>query len=130
MITTGGMREKFDLYRKWFSTLLNTEFMNLPYKEQDKFLGTVKVFLDNCEKVHKEAKSIKEKTIQIKIKNIEAKDPETYIVTGTSLDMADLKIKYPSSEPLPVVGSSVACIIFSVDGEVWYSSKEELITGR
>jgi hypothetical protein len=130
MITINGMREKFEFYRKWLSTLLNKEFMNLPYKEQDKFLGMIKGFLDNCERVHKEAKLIKEKTVEIKVKSIEINDSGSYTIVGTSLDLPDLRIKYPLSNPLPVVGSSLNCIIFSVDEDFWYSSKEELITGR
>jgi hypothetical protein len=130
MMTISGMREKFELYRKWLSTLLNEEFINLPYKEQDKFMGMLKTFSLNCEKIHKEAKSVKEKQVEIKIKSIEIKDLDNYTISGFSLDLPDLKINFPASQPLPKVGDSIVCIIFSIDGELWYSSKEELITGR
>ena len=130
MITMDSIKEKFDLYRKWFSTLLNKEFLNLPYKEQDKFLIAVKTFLLNCERVHDEAKTIKEKQIIIKVVRIENSSSDAYTIVGSALDFQDLRIKQPTSIPQPEVGSSLRCIIFSIDGDMWYSSKEELITGR
>jgi hypothetical protein len=129
MITTDSTKEKFEFYRKWFNTLLNKEFMNLPYKEQDKFLITAKTFLSNCERVHVEAKNIKEKRIVIKIIRIET-GSDFYTIVGSAPDFQEIRIKQSTSIPRPDVGSDLICIIFSEDGQMWYSSKEELITGR
>jgi hypothetical protein len=129
MITTDSIKTKFEFYRKWLSTFLNKEFLNLPYKEQDKLLTLIKTFLSNCERVHEEAKVIKEKQISVKIMRIEP-GQGSYTIVGNAPDFDEIKIKQTASIPQPLTGDSFRCIIFSEDGETWYSSKEELITGR
>jgi hypothetical protein len=129
MITTDGIKTKFEFYRKWLNTFLNKEFLNLPYKEQDKLLTLIKTFLTNCERIHKEAKVIKEKQISVKVIRIEP-GQGFYTILGTAPDFDEIRIKQTASMPQPLVGDSFGCIIFSEDEKIWYSSKEELITGR
>jgi hypothetical protein len=117
----------FELYRKWFNTLLVKDFLNLPYKDQSKFMAMVDKFSKDCAKVHEEAKVIHEKTIKINVQKILQKD-DTYTIIGSIGDI-QIPIKYFKADDLPAIGSSFCCIIYSSDEENWFSSKEELITG-
>ena len=91
MLTSNEIRKRFELYRKWFSTLLIKEFLNLPFKEQRKFLLIVEKFLSDCQKVYKESIHITERVIVIKIIDILIPDNKTedYIVTGEIKDTKD-----------------------------------------
>ena len=64
-MTPDGIRERFDLYRKWFNTFLVKEFLNLPTKYQDRFIALIEMFLANCKKMYEEGKKVQEKVIQI-----------------------------------------------------------------
>ena len=126
-------KERFELYRKWFGTLLVTEFLNLSKKQQERFIILVDKFLKDCRKVHEEAKKIMEKDIEITITKILTPDnkSESYIVVGrTSKSSEEIKLKYPFPVKRPVLGDTLTYTVYSTDGEMWYSSKEELITGR
>jgi len=124
-------KERFEFYRKWFKTLLVTEFLNLSLKQQEKFLILADKFLKDCRRVHDDAKKIMEKTIEILVTGILSPDnkAENYIVVGQTSE-SEIRIGYPSSIKKPAVGDTLTHIVFSIDGETWYSSKEELITGR
>ncbi len=131
MLTPEGIKKRFEFYRKWFSTLLIKEFLNLPIKDQNKFILIVEKFLIDCRKVYKEAAEISEKIVIIKITEILAPDnrKEEYTIIGTIKDTdKKVEIKNPATIPLPKIGSNVTCTLFSLDKKVWYSSKEELIT--
>ena len=131
-------KERMELYRKWFKTLLVKEFMNLPAKQQERFLILSNKFLDNCKKVHEDAKKIQEKFVHINVTEILSPDnrTENYVVVGIIQDvppphcMMKVKIEYPSGVAKPNVGDVLSHTVYSVDGETWYSSKVELITGR
>lgn len=129
MITAAIIKEKFEFYRKWFQTLLVKEFLNLPYKEQTRFLSILQKFHDDCLKVHKEAKNIKEKSIKVKIIEI-IPSTDFYLIKGVTENNQKIEIKYSKKWPEISKNDPSICIIFSEDEETWYSSKEELITGR
>ena len=126
-----GIKEKFEFYRKWFQTLIVKEFMNLPSKYQEQFLVISKEFIVKCEKIHGENRSIKEKVINILITDILPPDnkKETYIICGKSSELKDeVRMSMPITKQKPQVGAKLYHTVFSVDGVVWYSSKEDLIT--
>jgi hypothetical protein len=125
-------KERFELYRKWFQTLLVKEFLNLSLKQQDHFLIMVDKFIKDCQRVHEEAVKILEKKIEILITDISSPNGKSdhYIVTGQSPQSPEyIKIEYPISIKKPSIGDVLTHIVYSTDGEIWYSSKEELITG-
>jgi len=131
MLTPEGLKKQFDNYRKWFSTLLIREFLNLPIKEQNKFIIMVERFLLDCRKVYKEATQVTEKIIIIRITEIEPPDnrDEDYKIIGIIKDTEKkVEIKNPATIPLPEIGSNVTTTLFSLDKKTWYSSKQELIT--
>ena len=123
-----GLRSRFEFYRKWFQTLLVKEFMNLPRKEQEKFLTIVEKFKTDCLKVHEEAKGIKEKTVQLKILSIgTTPGEEGFNVEAQAEGVSDVVRFRTLKRP---TGNTVDYIIYSLDGQTWFSSKEELITGK
>ena len=127
------VKERFEFYRKWFKTLLVKEFLNLDLKQQENFIIMADKFLKDCRKVHSEAQKIMEKTAIVSITEILSPDNKTedYIVVGqTSTTIEKIKIKYPFSVKKPSIGDSITYTVYSLDGEMWYSSKEELLTGR
>jgi hypothetical protein len=126
-----GIKERFELYRKWFNTFLVREFLNLPQKYQEQFLSLLKKFTENCTKVYEENKVIKEKVINIIVTEIISPDnkQENYIICGKSSDLKkEIKMSVPINKTRPKIGSKLYHTVFSIDGVVWYSSKEELIT--
>jgi len=130
MITSKKMKKKFEDYRNWFFTFLAKEYLNLPINYQRKFLDIARKFIENCEKVHEEAKNIKEKTFIIYIKEIEPARNKKCVIIGKVLEInKDIRIGVPAAQ-VPEVGESIECVLFSLDEELWYSSKEALITGR
>jgi len=132
------MREKFELYRKWFKTLLIEEFLNLPSKQQDKFLTLVQKFQSDCVKIADEGKTVKERTIEITVKRIIPEfldevlyNKDTYTIYGTGAGFKnEIEITYPVNKKRPKIGSKITPTIFSVDGETWYSSKKELLNKK
>lgn len=125
------LRTKFDTYRKWFHTLLIKEFLNLPVKFQQRFLILTEKFLQDCRKVHEEAKTIKEKEIQIQVNQVivSTRLGDPFTVIG-KVNNQEIIITFPGSMPKPQPGKKLSYTIFSLDGDVWYSSKEELLTGK
>ena len=102
-----GIREKFDLYRKWFRTLLIKEYLNLPALYQERFLIIVQKFLDDCKKIHEESKAVKERVIEITVKRVVPEfleevmeNKDTYEVFGTCADSED-EIKIITNEKTP-----------------------------
>ena len=128
MITPERIKKRFELYCRWFKTFLTTEFLNLPIKEQSDFLIMMKEFLDSCKKLHEEAKNIKERTVQIMVKEVQMSE-ENYIIGEIKETQKKVKINFPVSDVLPKVGDNIICTLFSIDGEMWYSLKNELIKG-
>ena len=128
------VKKRFEFYRKWFKTLLIKEFFNLDLANQEKFIVIVNNFIQDCQKIHAEAKEIMEKTVIVTITEILSPDnkDENYTVVGhpTTPFMEKIKIKYPSSVKKPSIGDSVPYTVYSLDGDIWYSFKEELLTGR
>ena len=130
-----GIRNRFELYRKWYKTLLVTEFINLPLKYQERFLAMTETFAKDCRKVLEESRNIREKTVVIKVERVEANCREgKFIVYGRADKVKDeIKIVLPSEEgdtffPKPKIGSKICHTMYNLDGDVWYSSKEELIS--
>ena len=122
------LKEKIDLYRKWFSTLLIKEFLNLPFGEQSKFLAIAEKFMADCKRVHEEARDVKEKTVQFQVARILPND-DYHIIIG-EIEKTEVRIRYPAGMAIPKTGDKITWVLFSFDEEIWYSSKEELITGR
>jgi ribosome biogenesis SPOUT family RNA methylase Rps3 len=131
-------KERMELYRKWFKTLLVKEFLNLPIKQQTQFFILSDKFIKDCRKIHEDAKKIQEKPVHINVTEILNPDnpSENYIIVGIVQDvppphcMMKVRIEYPSGVKKPNVGDVLSHTVYSVDGEIWYSSKTELITGR
>ena len=128
-----GIKERFDLYRKYFRTLLVKEFLNLPTKFQGRFIVLLENMLKDCRRVFEEGKNVKERLVVIQVTQVSSPDnkEEAYVVTGTSSDVEkEIRLKLPLAKPKPKIGSKLYHTVFSIDGTVWYSSKEELITGN
>ena len=119
-------RKHFINYEKWFKTLLIKEFLNLPVREQQEFIHLTEKFLQDCRNSHKEAQNIREKVFQIKIEKILTSDTKKYTVIA-SIKENKVKIEIPASEPKPIVGKSITCILYSIDNQTWYYLKEKLI---
>lgn len=119
------MKKQFDLYKKWFKTLLIKEFFNLPFEKQKEFMTIAEQFIQNCNRIHKEAEKIIEKTFTIKIKRI-IQDSEKTVIIGL-IEGKEIKIEFPSSEVKPKIGNTITCILYSIDKQEWYSSKMRLI---
>jgi hypothetical protein len=130
-----GLREKFDLYRNWFKTLLIEEYLNLPTHYQARFIIIVQGFLDNCKKIFEEGKSVKERVIEITVQRVVPefleevmKNKGTYEVFGTATDVeGEIKIIFPIKNPRPQKNDKLRHTIFSLDEKIWYSSKKELL---
>jgi hypothetical protein len=134
-----GIKDKFDLYQKWFKTLLIKEFMNLPTKYQEKFLEMVEKFHGDCKKIHVESKIIQEKTITLTVTKVvlfynelPGGTEEKFRVYCKSSQLKD-KVILTTKYPEPKIGDKICHTVFSLDKDgicpaVWYSSKEELIT--
>jgi len=120
-MTTSFSKERFDRYRKWFQSFLVTEFMELPVSEQERFVPLVEKFLEDCRKVADESRAVKERRISVVVTNIEENR-----ATGR---YEDKTLKFSAPRGI-VKGDKVFHTLFSLDGETWYSSKRELITGR
>lgn len=130
-MTPDGIKEKFELYRKWLKSLLVKEFINLPVKHQENFLALINNFVADCLKIMEEGKEIKEQIIKVEVTKIEIPDnkEENFIVYGkTEKSNDDIKMRLPIDSPRPKLGAILYHTMFSLNGEVWYSSKEELIT--
>lgn len=125
-MTPDGIQERFELYRKWFKTLLVKEFLNLPTKHQRKFLAIAEKFLKDCRRIHEEGKEIKEKTVKVIVSKVLPHEIHG-IVEGSQ---KEIKMRLPTTKLAPKPGAKLNHIVFSIDEDVWYSSKEELITGR
>jgi CRISPR/Cas system-associated exonuclease Cas4 (RecB family) len=120
------MDERLNYYRKILKTLLVKEFMNLPFKEQKIFLVMAEKFVTDCKTLHKEAQEIKEKVISVVVqKVIESKD--YYAVEG-EFNGEIIKMSIPVYLKKPIPGDRISCTVFSSDNNIWYSSKEELIS--
>lgn len=132
-MTPDGIRDRFDLYRRWFYTFLAKEFLNLPTKYQQRFMTILQKFTQDCNKILEEGRKIKEKQIYVTVERVLSPDnkEESYTVCGKIEDAADeVRMSFPISKPKPKTGDRLCHTIFSLDEKVWYSSKEELITGR
>ena len=132
-MTPDGIRERFELYRKWFRTFLVREFLNLPAKYQERFMALLTQFVEDCKRIKEEHKQIKEKTIKVIIERVETPDnkEEDFIAYGKHEESDDeIRLRFPVSKPRPKIGKRVRHVVYSTDESVWYSSKEELITGR
>lgn len=132
-MTPDGIREKFEYYREWLKALLIKEFFNLPTKYQENFLIMIENFLQDCKRIYIEGKEIKERPIQVKIFNIITPEngKDVYIVCAHSVELKDtINIPYPISRPKPKIGAKLNIILYSLDEQMWYSSKEELVTKK
>lgn len=132
-MTPEGIRERFDFYRKWFRSLLIKEFMNLPSRYQERFMVLLEKFTRDCKRTLQEGKSIQEKTIKLIVNKVHEPDnkEENYTISGKIEGTENyVKISFPVSKSRPEKGKKLNCTVYSIDGKIWYSSKEELITGR
>lgn len=123
-----GIREKFLQYHKWLKMILKGDFINLPFRQQEKFIVMIESFLEHCRVIHKESEAIKERTIVLKIEQvIEEKNGVSVIGTDPQV-RGIISIKYPK-ETHPPIGKKVIHTVYSLDGKIWHSSKEHLIRG-
>jgi hypothetical protein len=126
-----GIKDRFELYRKWFKTLLIKEFMNLPSRFQKSFIVMIERFLDDCRKIYEEGKAVQERLIELTVidKFLNTKDPDnSLIIYCTSPELRHkVTISLTNYKTEPKVGSKIHSTIYSIDGEKWFSSKEELI---
>jgi hypothetical protein len=126
MMTPSRLKERLNYYRNWFETMKVKEFLNLPVKDQNSCLAIIEKFVDDCKKIHEEARHIKEKMVRLTV--------EDYVIgkkiIGSFETGGTVEIELPEYMPLPVMGDIITCTLFSLDGETWYSSKTELITGK
>jgi len=128
-----GIEDRFNLYKKWFKTLLIKEFLNLPTAYQKNFIVISEKFLEDCKKIHKEGKVIKEKVIKLTIYDIfpisneipGRGTDEKFRVYCKSSELID-KVVLPMTKE-PKIGDKLCHTVYSLDGTIWYSTKEELI---
>lgn len=129
-----GMKEKFEIYRTWFKALMMKEFINLPAKYQDRFIAIVDRFLKDCKRLRKESEEIKEKDVEITVDAWHRGKDEltghgtakgaTIVGSGSGNKiMINLPLSWDTNRNV------VNWTVYSLDGETWYSSKTELITG-
>ena len=127
-----GIKDRFELYQKWFKTLLIKEFLNLPTKYQEKFLTMGDTFLKDCKKIHQEGKeAIEEKIITLTITEVFSKGTnekfKVYCRSSTLQDKVVLSLTFPE----PKIGDKLCYVVYrlkdNLNENVWYSSKEELI---
>jgi hypothetical protein len=123
------IKDKFDSYRKWFGTIIVKEFMNLPHKHQEKFLHLAEKFINDCRKVYTEHNKILEKTIIISVLDIHQDDHNKLLTGKIEGSFNQIKIIVPKSFKTKK-GNKIRHIMYSLDKEIWHSSKEQLITGR
>jgi len=125
-------KEQFENYHKWFNALLVNEFINLPSADQERFLAIVMKFLEDCKKVAEDGRLIKERRVQIIVESISETNRIT--VSGTidsdSAHGIRVRVILPQGYSKPKLNDKIPWTVYSLDGEVWYSSKKELITGR
>lgn len=131
IVTVNVLKEKFEYYRKWLDSLKMKEFFNLPVNDQNRCLALFEKFLEDCKKINKEAKEIIEKTVALRIVST-AENGKKLLIKGmiegaeNTIDMVMTKEAGKNMKE----GSTINCVLFSLDGDIWFSSKEELITGR
>jgi hypothetical protein len=132
MMTPNRIKERLEFYRKWFDTMKVKEFMNLPVKDQNMCLAIIEKFTHDCKKIHEEAWDIKEKIVRIKVKKIVpyAIDTSYGVIGYIEETKEEIEFKFPVYVSIPAPGDIITCTLFSLDGEMWFSSKTELITGR
>jgi hypothetical protein len=137
-MTPNDLKDKFELYRKWFRTLVVKEFLDLPTRYQEKFIVMAQKFLDDCKKVYEEGKAVKERIIEITVQRIVPEfleevmnNKDTYFVYGKCEGSEEeIKITFSVNRPRPKIGSKLYHTIFSIDEKVWYSSKSELLNKK
>lgn len=123
------IKDKFDYYRKWFSTIIAKEFMNLPHGYQEKFLLIIEKFIQDCRKIHEEHTYITEKTIIISVMDVQINEDNKLLTGKIDGSFNQIKIIVPKSFKAKK-GNKIRHIMYSLDKEIWHSSKEQLITGR
>lgn len=131
IVTINSLKEKFEYYRKWLDSLKMKEFFNLPVKDQNRCLALFEKFLEDCKKINKEAKEIVEKTVVIKIVSV-IENEKNLLISGL-IEGAENTIEMTMTKEAGKEmkeGCTINCVLFSLDEDVWFSSKEELITGR
>jgi hypothetical protein len=125
-------RERLDSYRRWLQAL-RIEFLNLPVEQQERFLPIAEKFIQDCRKLLDEARSVKERKVILTVDRVTNREDRTYIEglekeTGAWPGIVQFVVPYMKNKP--AIGDKVSITLFSLDGKTWYSSKEELITGR
>ena len=120
-----NLKQKLLHYKKLFKSLLKVEFFNFPVDGQKRFITLVEEFLTDCKRINEEAKIITEKTFTIQIKKI-VSSKSGYTITGL-IGNKKISIKFPKTASIPEEGHQMVCILYSIDGTTWYSSKETLV---
>jgi hypothetical protein len=125
-------KEQLENYRKWFHNLLMNEFMNFPSADQERFLAIVMKFLEDCKKVAEEGRLIKERRVQIVVESVSENDRITVSgnIDSESTHGIRVRVTLPQGCLKPKLNDKIPWTVYSLDGEIWYSSKKELITGR
>lgn len=123
-----GIKERLAHYRKWFNTLLVREFLELPYRQQEQFINTVDTFLKDCRKIHKEHENVLERSVTLEVNCITEDDEWAYFVGTAENVTGEIQIRYPKHSA-PRDGKRIIHMVYSLDGQDWYSSKSLLIRG-
>lgn len=121
------VRHKFNQYRKWFQ-ILEVVFINLPQKYQDNFIILLEQFIEKCRKIHNGSQSIKEKRIQVTVTRMVPQKGKPPSIRGSVLGFKD-EIELPGDSGLKI-GDKVLYTVYSLDKQVWYSSKKELLATK
>jgi hypothetical protein len=129
VVTENALKKKFEYYRKWLDSLKMKEFFNLPVKDQNRTLALFEKFLDDCKRINSEAKEIQEKAVLIRVINA-VEDQGKLLIKGHIEGAENTIDVIMDKETGMKEGSTFNCVLFSIDGDMWFSSKEELITGR
>jgi len=119
-------KEKMAYYRDILKTLIN-EFIDLPHNEQENFLMVYKEYSGKLNRIIQEHSTIKEKILHIEVSEVRI-NQEGHIVIGKVVETGDEgKIFFPAFMKTPSLRDTISCSMFSVDGNIWYSSKKILI---
>lgn len=129
-MVSNGIKERFEFYRQWLTMFKVKEFMNLPLKNQEQFIDLMDIFFKDLHRIHEDCKPIKEKMITLTVIEISLnnRSKDYYTVFAKSGDSSNLiSVLMPINKSYPKIGSKFQHTVYSIDGIVWYSSREELI---
>jgi len=123
-----GVKERLAHYKKWLKALLMGEFLDLPHRQQEQFITMMDIFLKDCRKIHEESERVLERSVTLQVNCITEDDEWAYFVGTAENVIGEIRIRYPQHSA-PRDEKKIVHMVYSLDGQDWYSSKSLLIRG-